>query len=243
MVTILTKKILSTSGVLLLFLVTNLHAAQNQAEEIMLNAYRYIGSMDKYAFEANINDDLKVTGPAAKLYKQHISVKVNRPGNFRIDVTTDRKKRSKYLNNGIFTIFDHGSKYYGQIKVAGTIDESLDILDEEYGSLTPLAALLYSDMDKRTNLNTGKYFGKRIIDGVECDYVAFKNKNSIVHIWIESGDKPLIKSYRVIDKEVNKNSDSGGSLKWKMNTEISDNDFVFIAPEGAEKISVNSTSR
>lgn len=242
MVTVLAKKILCTSGVLLLFLGTNLNAAQSQAEEIMLNAYRYIGSMDKYAFEAIVNDDLEATGPAARLYKKNISVKVDRPGNFRIDVTGDRKNRSKYLDNGTFTIFDHGNKYYGQIKAADTIDETLDLLDEKYGFLTPLSALLYSDMDRRTKLNAGKYFGKTKVDGVECDYIAFKNKNTIVHIWIVSGDKPLIKSYRLIDKAVNENTDSGGFLKWKTNTEISDNDFVFIPPEGAEKISVNSAN-
>lgn len=243
MMTILSKKILRTSALLLLFVGTNLSAAQSQAEEIMLNAYRYIGSMDKYAFEAIVNDDLEATGPAARLYKQNISVKVDRPGNFRIDITGDRKNRSRYLDNGTFTIYDHGNKYYGQIKVADTIEETLDLLDEKYGFLTPLSALLYSDMDRRTKLNAGKYFGKTKVDGVECDYVAFKNKNTILHIWIASGDKPLIRSYRLIDKAVNENNNSGGFLKWKTNAEISDKDFVFIAPEGAEKISVNSTSR
>jgi len=243
MVTVLAKKILHTIGVLLLFLGTNLNAAQSQAEEIMLNAYRYIGSMDKYAFEVTVNDDLEATGPAARLFKQTISVKVDRPGNFRIDVTGDRKNRSKYLDNGTFTIFDHGNKYYGQLKVADTIDETLDLLDEKYGFITPLAALLYSDMDKRTTLSTGKYFGKTKIAGIECDYIAFKNKNRVLHIWITSGDKPLIKSYRIIDNSANENVNSGGFLKWTTNAAISDNDFVFIPPEGAEKISVNSANQ
>ena len=243
MMTILSKKILRTSALLLLFVGTNLSAAQSQAEEIMLNAYRYIGSMDKYAFEAIVNDDLEATGSEARLYKQNISVKVDRPGNFRIDVTHDSKKLSKYLDNGIFTIFDHDSKYYGQIKVADTIDKSLDLLDEKFGFLSPLAALLYSDMDKRAKLNAGKYFGKTKIDGVECDYSAFKDKSSILHIWIVSGDKPLIKSYRIIDNAVDENINSGGFLKWKTNEEISDKDFIFIAPEGAEKISVDCASR
>lgn len=237
------KKILYAGGLLLFLLGNDLNAAQNKAEGIMLNAYRYIGSMDAYAFDAVVIDDLKITGPAARLYRTHISVKVKRPGNFRVDVIADKKERSRYLNNGTYTVFDHGSRYYGQIKAADTIDKTLDLIDEKYGILSPLSALLYSDMDKRTKLNAGKYFGKQKVDGVECDYIAFKDKNKILHLWIQTGDKPLIKSYRIVDTSVGGNSDSGGFLKWKKNTKISHRDFIFIAPEGAEKISINRANQ
>lgn len=243
MVINLSKKILYTGGLLLFLIGSDLNAAQNQAKDIMINAYRYIGSMDQYAFDAVVIDDLKISGPAARLYKTNISVKVQRPGNFRVDVIADKKERSKYLDNGIFTIFDHGSRYYAQIKTAKTVDETLDILDEKYGMLSPLSALLYSDMDRRTKLTPGKYFGKQKVDGVECDYIAFKYKNNIIHIWIEAGDQPLIKSYRIIDTSDDGKSDSGGFLKWKNNKKISHSDFVFIVPEGAEKISINSADQ
>jgi len=73
---------------------------------------------------------------------------------------------------------------------------------------------------------------------VECDYVAFKIDEKVIHVWISTGDEPLVKSYRIIDQSEDEQSDTGASLTWKINPKISENDFVFKVPEGAMKISV-----
>ena len=228
------KKLLCTAGVALLLSSTNLFAADQSARDILNRAYQYIGSMDQYAFMATVSDN---AGQGEKTYKHDVSVKVDRPGKLRVDTTGTVKNRSSYLNDGRYTMIDHGHNYYGQIKTPKTINASLDLLFEKFGIKAPLAQLIYCGMDKKIKFSTGKYFGTKDIGGVACDYVAFKNNTREIHFWIETGDQPLIKSYSIIDKSTKSRVNT--TVKWNTNANISDSDFIFVAPKGSSKISVN----
>ena len=235
----LAKKLLYITGAALLLGSTALSAKVSEAKAITQNMFDYVGSLEKFAFDAIvINDDIQ-DGKNVK-HTHNVSVKVDRPDRFRIDVKGDIKNRSSYLNGGTYTMIDHGFNYYGQLKTAKNIDATLDQLFEQYGIQAPLAQLIYSDMRKRSKMRRSKYFGKVTLDGVECDYVAFANKNRIVHIWIERGDKPLVKHFVIIDKTAEGNPRSETAIKWNLNAKISDSDFIFAAPKGASKISVES---
>ena len=233
------KKILGISILILLSVGTNVYAAQSKASKIIHKAYKYLGSKNSYSFDAVVSDDLSATGPIARLHKEQFTVKVDRPNQFRIDITSDKRHRISYLSDGIYTIYDHGTGYYGQVETAAGIDQSLDILDEYYGIKYMLSALLYSDMNKRTKTSGGKYFGTTDVDGVLCDYIAFNTGDSIVHLWVQSGEKPLIKSYRVIDTTSKEIPESGGSLHWNTNVKSVQSEFVFTIPKDAEQITIS----
>ena len=233
------KKLLCTAGVALLLSSTNLFAADQTARDILNKSYQYIGSMDKYAFNATVVDELEQGGEKSDTYNRKVSVKVDRPGKLRVDTKGTVKNRSTYLNDGSFTMIDHNYNYYGQVKTPKTIDATLDLLFEKFGIIAPLAQFVYSDMDKRVKFRTSKYFGKVDVSGTECDYVAFKNGTRELHVWITSGDAPLVKAYSVIDTSNNIKSRINTTVKWNTNAKISDSDFVFAAPKGSSKISVN----
>jgi hypothetical protein len=236
------KKLLCTAGIALLFTGTSLFAAEQSARDILNKAYEYIGSMDKYAFDAVIIDDELQDGEVTKKYRHDVSVKVDRPGKLRVDTKGDVKNRTNYLNDGLFTMIDHGFGYYGQLETPKTIDGALDLIFEKYGIRAPLAQLIYSDMDKRVKFNRSKYFGIVDVAGVECDYVAFKSRVREVHVWIATGDKPLVINYSIIDTTTKSYSRINTSIHWNNNPKISDSDFIFNAPKGATKISVESAN-
>ena len=233
------KQLLCTAGVALLLSSTSLFAADQSARSILNKAYQYVGGMDKYAFSAVVLDDGTEEDETTENDKRTTSVKVDRPGKLRVDTTGTVKNRSSYLNDGTYTMIDHEYNYYGQIKTPKTIDGSLDVLFEKFGIRAPLAQLIYSDTDKRVKFRTSKYFGTKDIGGVECDYVAFKNATREIHVWIATGDKPLVKSFSIIDTSTDSPSRIDASVTWNTNANISDSDFVFAAPKGSSKITVN----
>ena len=232
------KKLLCTAGVALLLSSTSLFASDQSARDILNKAYQYIGSMDQYAFIATVADEAEGD---AKTYKHNISVKVDRTGKLRVDTTGTVKNRSAYLNDDSYTMIEHGHNCYAQMKTPKTINASLDLLFEKFGIRAPLAQLIYNSMDKKVRFSTGKYFGTKDVGGVVCDYVAFKNNTREIHFWIATGDQPLIKSYSIIDKSTNAKSRVNTTVKWDTNAKISESDFVFVAPKGSSKISVNKT--
>ena len=186
-------------------------------------------------------DHEKTEDGTVKEYRFDTSVKVDRPGKFQINVKGPSKDRSNYLNNGVYTMMDHQYNFYGQIKAHETIDGTLDYIFEEYGIRSPLAQLLYSQMHKRAKFTSSKNFGTMMVDGRECNYVAFSNGAIEVHLWIETGNEPLIKAYSIIDKTDEDDYRINTSITWDLDTKISDKDFVFKVPKGAEKISVESS--
>ena len=233
------KKLLCTAGVALLLSSTSLFAAEQSARDILNKAYQYVGSMDQYAFTAVVTEDEIQEGETTEKYKHTVSVKVDRPGKVRVDTTGTVKNRSSYLDDGSYTMIDHGHDYYGQIKTPKTINGTLDVLFDKFGIRAPIAQLIYSGMDKKVKFRTGKYFGTKTLGGVECDYVAFKNGTREIHVWIATGDEPLVKSYSIIETGTDFSSRINTSVTWNTNANISDSDFVFVAPKGSSKISVN----
>ncbi len=233
------KQFLLLAGAGLLFGSTALVGADKSAKSVLNNAHKYIGEMDHYAFSAVVSDTDPKDG---KIYKHNISVKVDRPDKLRVDTKGDIKDRSVYINDGLFTLIDHKFNYYGQLKVPKTIDGALDYIFDKYGITAPLASLIYSDMHKRAKFNKSKYFGTVDVGGVECDYIAFRNKSGEVHIWIATGSKPLVKAYSIIDTHVTGKPRKNTTVKWNINAKFPESDFDFSAPKGASKISVEPAS-
>lgn len=234
------KQLLSVTTASMLLIGTGLSAEEQSPKDVIKNAFKYLHGIDTYAFKAVVIDTELAEDGSTETYRFDTSVKVHRPGKFQIDVKGPSKDRSNYLNNGVYTMMDHQFNYYGQIKTDKGIDGTLDYIFDEYGIRSPLAQLLYSEMNKRLKYTTSKNFGKVMVDGTECDYVAFSDGVRDVHIWVETGDKPLIKAYSIVDKMSEDDYRMNTSLVWDLDAKISENDFVFKVPKGAEKISVQS---
>jgi hypothetical protein len=231
------QKTLCIVGMGLLLGSTNLIAQEKEIKDIVSRAYAQIGSMDRYSFSAIVSDNETIDGKTTT-YKQHITVKVDRPGSYRSDTKGDIKDRSTYLYKGKFSMIDHGFGYYTQLNTPDSIDGTLDYLYEKFGIRTALSTLIYSDMGERLKFDKKKYFGTVNVAGVECDYVAFKTGGKEVHIWITTSDKPLVKTLSIIEGDTRINA----TLAWNTEPTFSQNEFMFKAPKGATKISVSSAN-
>ena len=230
------KKIISIVGIGLLMGSTNLLAVEKSATSVIMNAYHYIDTLKDYSFDAIVVDKSIDKGQITDKYQHSVAVEINRPNRLRVDIKGEFKNTTNYIDNGKFTMVDNDAKYYGQLDTPKEINKALDFIFDKYGIKSPLATLIYTGMGKRAKFNRSKYFGVEKIMGVECDYVAFKNGTREIHIWIARGDKPIVKYYT----EINKFYQINTTIFWQDKRRISDNDFIFKAPKGFSKISVES---
>ena len=232
------KKILYTAGATLL-LSTATHAADLSAKQIMQNALKFIQDKQKYAFEAVIIDEVK-NGEETTKFRNDVAIKVERPDSLRIDRLMDGVHKTYYIDNGQFTMIDHQHNFYAQVETPKTLDGALDFIFKKYDISAPLSALIYSSMKGRSNLKNSKNFGIRTLGGVECNYVAFAGKSRQVHVWIATGEEPLIKAFSVVDTTLKDHPRTNTTIVWKLNTEVSDSDFVFEAPKDATMITIDN---
>lgn len=225
------QKLLYAAGLGLLLGTATLLADDMSAKEIAKKAYAALDSRQSYAFNAailNHSDEGENT--------HQVNVKVNRPGQFRVDVAGDIQNRSNYLNNGVFTVYDHDKNMYLHLKTPKDIDNALDDLFERFEIKAPLAQLMYTNMGERIKFDSSKNFGIVDLNGVECHYLAFSTKANEVHVWVTTGETPMIKNYMIKDKTSKNNAYKATTIYWKNASTISSSDFVFAVPKNATEV-------
>lgn len=233
------KILLQTTGVVLLLGTTSLVAADASAKSIMQNAFHYIEHMDKYAFDAVITYDEKNSDDTI-VHRNDTTIKVDRPNKLRIEKRVDGQKKTFYLNKGQFIMLDHTMNYYTEVKTPKSIDGALDFLFKKYDITAPLSSLVYSSMKNRTHFKRSKNFGLRTLNGVECHYVAFKDRAREIHVWVATGEKPLVQAYSIIDTQLQGKPRTNTLISWRSDAKIVDNDFVFHLPKDAVKIPLDN---
>lgn len=238
------KKTASVLSLALLFTSGFVYAEANSAaveqrtqldgKSLLKGSYDYLGSLQKYAFNTTITNTVTEEGETI-VDKRRVSAKIKRPDRFRIDSKGDFINRSVYLADGVFTMIDNNEKYYASVKTGGGIDKTLDMINRKLGIVIPTSTLMHSDMSKFIHPRRVQNFGARMVSGVACNYIAFRQGGSIVHLWIEDSDRPLIRAAKIITP---KHGTTDMVIKWDTNPGFSDSVFVFKAPRGASNVSI-----
>jgi hypothetical protein len=229
-------------GGALLFLMATMSSASAQAGD----AERILKAMSNYltsqkAMMVSFDTDIEVITPDLQKIQFASSGKLllRRPDKFRfsrtggyadIDVTFDGKTLSVYGKN---------LQSYAQFESPGTVDEILGHLRDDHNVGAPGADFLLSNVydELIEDVIEAKYIGRGVIDGVECEHLAFRNADTDWQIWIELGDRPIPRKYVITSKAVAGAPQYTLRIKdWVSNVGILADSFDFQPPEGATKL-------
>ena len=206
--------------------------------ELVKKSYAYLGSLKHYSFKATIVNEDDYADHMMLYLTHNYSVAVQRPDKVRMQVRGDVDNRDTIMNNGTVSIYEIEANKYAQIAIDGDIDDALDTLSEDYNFAVPLTQLLYSDTAEDLDFKKGFYFGTVTVDGKPCYYVGFPGEEWDIQLWIEKGDRPLIRSAAFVDKTTKGQPRSMIKVSWNLD-EIKDQSiFEFTAPKDAKKIEV-----
>ena len=120
---------------------------------------------------------------------------------------------------------------------------SHDVLREKHGVVAPGADLLVSNVfDVMMNdVVEAAVIGKGVVDGIECDHLAFRNMETDWQIWIESGAKPIPRKYVITSKGIAEAPQYTLRIKeWK--TDVAADAFAFKADPSSKKIALGDLS-
>jgi hypothetical protein len=212
---------------------------QKSATDILMNSYHYIESLKHFQIIATVLSEDVYQDDIIMQWSHHVLIDVKRPSKMFIDISGDVKNQKIYLENGLFTIYSKKLNMYGQLKTKDSIDETLDMLFDNYDIKAPLANLIYSDISKRLKpQKEGYVFGEVTYKGVKCDYIGFSNDLREIQVWIQKGDKPLIRKFVIIDKTTKEHLRSTTMLKWNLHPFAFFDMYRFEPPKGAVKIDI-----
>ena len=122
-------------------------------------------------------------------------------------------------------------------KFSGSVDQVIDVLRDNHGVIAPGADLLLTNPFDvlMADVIEGAHIGKGVIDGVECDHLAFRNEDTDWQIWIEAGARPIPRKYVITNKGVAGAPQYTLRIKeWR--TEVPADAFAFKRPRAPRKL-------
>ena len=131
-------------------------------------------------------------------------VQLSRPDKLRATRTGGYRDVEIVFDGKTLTMNNKDANDYAQIEAPGSIDQLIDLLREKHGVVAPGADLLLTNAFDvmMADVIEGAHIGKGVIDGVECDHLAFRNMDTDWQIWIEAGARPIPRKYVITSKGV-----------------------------------------
>ncbi len=167
------------------------------------------------------------------------TVTLNRPGKVRVTRRGGFADIEMLFDGKTLTLFGKNANLFTQIDVPGTVDHLVDELRNKYNRPLPAADLLMSNAydELMRDVVDIKDLGSGVIDGVECDFLAFRTKEVDWQIWIAHGDRPYPCRYVITSKRMTHGPQYSIQIRdWKTGDEVASDDFGFKNPTNAKTI-------
>jgi len=164
---------------------------------------------------------------------------VNRPDKIRATRTGGYSDVEFIFDGKQFTAFDRYHKAYAQADAPGSIDQLLDRLSREYFIQAPGADLLLANGYEALTQDVldAKHIGQGVIDGADCEHLAFRDHETDWQLWVQVGEVPIPRQYVIVSKTVATAPEYTLRIKdWKTDVQIADDAFAFTPPADAKRV-------
>ena len=84
-----------------------------------------------------------------------------------------------------------------------------------------------------------KHIGQGVVDGVECQHLAFRNLDTDWQIWVEAGARPIPHKYVITSKGIAEGPQYTLRISDWNTDPVGANVFTFVPPAGAKKVTMD----
>jgi hypothetical protein len=168
---------------------------------------------------------------------------VRRPDKLRAHRVGGYADVALFFDGKTVSIYGKHINGYARFDAPGTVDDLIHALRQGHGVTLPGADLLLSNSYDLLveGVQEAKYIGQGVIDGVECEHLAFRNFDTDWQLWVEVGKRPIPRKLVITSKTLNSAPQYTLRVKkWKTDIEPSPDAFTFIPPAGAKILDPNA---
>ena len=137
------------------------------------------------------------------------------------------------------TFLGKNANLFTQVAAPGTVDQLIDVLQDKYNRPLPGADLLMSNSydELMQDVYDFKDLGSGVINGVECDALAFRKADVDWQIWIAQGDHPYPCRFVVTSKLANGDPQYTIQFRdWRFGNDVAVDDFAFKNASNAKQV-------
>jgi hypothetical protein len=212
--------------------------ATPQPEKILQQACDFLKAAKQFSFKAEVTDDRVYTEGKKLQFAFDLEAYVQRPDKVRINAAGDLENKQFFYDGKTITLYDKSHNHFATMEAPATIDAAVEKANQEYGLRVSLVDLAESNtcalMTK--GVKHALYVGEGVVRGVKCHHLAFDKDKIQWQIWIDAGEKPLIRKLIITQKKLPASPQWTAYLTdWNLAPQLSDSLFVFTPPQGATK--------
>jgi hypothetical protein len=216
-------------------------AAEGEAQSILKAMADYVSRQENLSLKYDA--DVEVVTPAVEKIQFSASgdVTMSRPNKFHISRTGGYADVELVSDGSTVTVYDRSGNRYAQVPGAGSFDEVVDRLRTEAPIELPGADLLLSKPyeELMAGVIEAKHIGRGVVDGVECEHLAFRNLDTDWQIWVELGERPVPRKYVITSKVVGAAPQYTLRLRdWKTGVSPAADAFAFKPPVGSSGVAI-----
>lgn len=215
---------------------SSLHAQDNDAKAFLKAMSDYLNSQKN--IHLTFDSDIEVITPELEKiqFTNSGEALLSRPDRLRAHRVGGYSDVAMFFDGNTVSI--HGKDTNGYTRFAGprTVDQLIEALGAGHGVALPGADLLRSQSYDLlvADVQEAKYIGRGVIDGRECEHLAFRNFDTDWQLWVEVGDQPIPRKLVITSKTINSAPQYTLRIKgWKTDIEPAPDAFVFVPPAGA----------
>jgi hypothetical protein len=216
--------------------------SDSRARAIMKKSAEYLSSLERYRFEADLTTDMFEGAEMIEVGgSRHFSVK--RPHRIRVEMRDrDAIDRILIANPKIVLLINRTQNTHFEIPSPGSLDDVIDTFIEQLDGRPPLAQLIYSNLWRVLDIRieSARYLGEAEIDETMCDHLAFRNLDADWQVWVEQGDRPVIRRFVIRHKSRLGHPTVRAELEdWETEADLPDSLFDAEVPKGSRNVKLS----
>jgi hypothetical protein len=218
-------------------------AQESDAKAILKTMSDYVSGQK--TIELTFDSDIEIITPQLEKiqFTNSGDAVLSRPDKLRAHRVGGYAEVSLFFDGKTASIHGKSVNGYAQIEVAGTVDHLIEALRAGHGVALPGADLLLSNPYAVlvAGVMEAKHIGRGVVEGRECEHLAFRNFDTDWQLWVEVGEKPIPRKMVVTSKTMNSAPQYTLRVKsWKTGVEPAADAFTFVPPADAKKLDPNA---
>jgi len=224
---------------------TTQSAHADDAANILKAMTDYTGAQN--SISATFDSDIEVLTPELEKIQFTSSGKLQlaRPDKLRVSRIGGYTDVQLVYDGKTVSIYGNNAKAYVQADIPGTVDQLLELIYTKSSVGMPGTDLLLTNAydELMSNVVVAQHIGQGVVDGVECEHLAFRGVDTDWQIWIETGARPVPRKYVITSKSLAGAPQYTLRIKdWKTDAPTDADTFVFKPPSGVTKVDMDSSA-
>lgn len=214
-------------------------AQARDAKAVLKAMSDYVGRQK--TIELTFDSDIEVITPQMEKiqFTNSGGALLSRPNQLRAQRVGGYADVAMVFDGKTVTIVARHLNGYAQFEAPGSVDQLFEALRAGHGIALPFADLLLSNSYDAlvADVMEAKHIGRGVVDGRECEHLAFRNFDTDWQLWVEVGDQPIPRKMVITSKTLNSAPQYTLRVKtWNTDLKPASDAFAFVPPANAKRL-------